>query len=126
MFKWGVILSAAACLSFLIGLPFGPTGVALAYSLTIIALTIPSVMYACRTIPLRATQVFSTVLPPIGASVAAGVCAYGTRILAEPSTANGIVPAVGVFFLTYLVFVLPWPGPRETIAFALQKFVTAR
>jgi hypothetical protein len=70
--------------------------------------------------------VFSAALPPLVAALLAAVCAYGTRLLAGPGAADGIVPALAVFFLTYFVFVLPWSGPRETIAFAVQKLGTAR
>jgi len=126
MFKWGLVSSALICLSFLIGLPFGPTGVALAYTITIAALTVPAVLYACRPTALKARQVFSAALPPVVAALLAAVCAYGTRLLSGPGAADGIVLALAVFFLTYIVFVLPWSGPRETIAFAMEKLVTAR
>lgn len=126
MFRWGLASSAAICVSFLIGLPFGPTGVALAYSVTIVILTIPSVFYACRTTPLRPAQVFSAAAPPVLASAVAGLCAYATRLVAGATDHGGIAPAVAVFALTYVVFVLPWPGPRQTIALVVQKFVVAR
>jgi len=123
MFRWGLASSAAICLSFLVGLPFGPTGVALAYSITVAALTIPSVVYACRTTPLRPGQVFSTALPPMVAAVVAALCAYAARVLAGPGTVDGVVLAILVFMLAYFAFVLPWRGPRDTIAFAVQKFL---
>jgi PST family polysaccharide transporter len=126
MFKWGLVSSAAICLSFVVGLPFGPTGVALAYSVTTVALTIPCVLYACRTTPLKPAQVFWTALPPIVASVLAGLAAHATRLLADPGAVYGLALAIAAFLLAYVVIVLLWPGPRQTIAFSVQKFVTAR
>jgi PST family polysaccharide transporter len=125
MFRWGFVSSAAICVSFLIGLPFGPNGVALAYSATIVAVTIPSVIYACRTTSLRPWDVFSAALPPVVASMLAGLCAHATRVVG-PGTVDGVLLAVAVFFLTYFVFVLLWRGARQTFAFAVQKLVTAR
>jgi PST family polysaccharide transporter len=126
LFRWGLVSSAAICLSFLAGLPFGPTGVALAYSITITAVTIPSVFYACRATPLKPGEVFWAALPPIAASVLAALCAHAARLLAGPDAAHGVGLAVGAFFVTYFAFILPWPGSRKTIAVALQKFAIAR
>jgi O-antigen/teichoic acid export membrane protein len=125
MFRWGLASSAAICASFLIGLPFGPTGVAIAYSTTVAALTVPAVLYACRTTPLMPAQVFSTALPPMVASVLAGLCAYALRIHMGSTTIPGVGLAVAAFLLTYCAFLLPWHGPRDTIAFAVRKFRTA-
>jgi O-antigen/teichoic acid export membrane protein len=46
MFKWGLMSSSWLVLSFLVGLPYGAIGVALAYSIAMALMTLPLIMYA--------------------------------------------------------------------------------
>ncbi len=46
MFKWGLMSSSWIVTSFFIGLPFGAQGVALAYSLAVVIMIIPLILYA--------------------------------------------------------------------------------
>jgi PST family polysaccharide transporter len=105
--KWGIIGSLAMVVGFLLGLPFGPRGVASAYTLVIILITFPGILYAGKPIGLRFHEVFSTIWRYTGASVLAGAVIVSIKSLFVPK-----VPIIWImifslvaFFLTYLVFV---------------------
>ena len=51
-FRWEIMASIATVLCFIIGLPFGTLGVAIAYSLSFYVLTGPALWYAGRPINL--------------------------------------------------------------------------
>lgn len=46
MFRWGVMSSSWLVLSFIVGLPYGAIGVALAYSIAIALMILPLILYA--------------------------------------------------------------------------------
>ncbi len=47
-FQWGLFATAVTVLAYLIGLPWGPIGVALAFSASLVVLRLPSVLYCFR------------------------------------------------------------------------------
>ncbi len=71
--KWGIIGSATLSLGFVIGMFFGPEGVAWGYSISIIILTFPGILYAGKPIGLRLRQVWAAIWKPMTAAVIAGL-----------------------------------------------------
>jgi PST family polysaccharide transporter len=64
MFHFGLIASTIIILSIVAGLPWGPTGVALAYSTTFVLVVTPLVFhYAGREGPVSSSDVYRTVAP---------------------------------------------------------------
>lgn len=123
MLRWGLFGVTIICLSFVAGLPFGPEGVALAYSAALLALVWPCVAYACHGTPLRSTDVFRAASVPVLAAAAAALCAYGGRMLAlDAGLGNTSLLASGlIFVLVYGALVLSRSGPRDLLRLALHK-----
>jgi O-antigen/teichoic acid export membrane protein len=73
--RWGVIEFGVSLLCFLIGLPFGALGVAIAYSLSYFILVGPALWYAGKPIQLKMTLVLSELWRYyVSAMVAGFVC----------------------------------------------------
>jgi len=79
--------------------------------------------YAGHGTPIGLGRVLAVVSLPILASIAAAASAYAARVFAGPNGAYGVALAIAAFLFTYLVLVLPWAGPRDTISFVVKKFV---
>ncbi|MGQ9682307.1 MAG: lipopolysaccharide biosynthesis protein [Anaerolineae bacterium] len=74
LLRWGLIGSAAIVTSFLVGLPFGARGVALAYAVAILVITWPCLWYAFRNTRITMAKLLAAVSLPLAASVlAAGI-----------------------------------------------------
>jgi len=64
MFKWGIAGSTMSVASFFAGIPWGPTGVALAYSVSGVVIRLPAVgWYVTRKGPVTATDLVGFVAP---------------------------------------------------------------
>ena len=61
LFRWGVVSSITAILSFVIGLPWGVTGVCVAFTCWNILMAYPLMTYAGRIIDLPAAEVGRTI-----------------------------------------------------------------
>jgi PST family polysaccharide transporter len=59
--KWGIFSSTILAAAFIIGMFFGPKGIAWGYSIAIILLTFPGILYAGRPIGLNFNQVLAKV-----------------------------------------------------------------
>lgn len=68
-FRWGLITASVFPLAFLAGLPFHAIGVAKAYSLAVIVMAIPCIIYAMRDAPATALDVFAAIRAPIIAGI---------------------------------------------------------
>ncbi len=74
--KWGIFEWVVTCGMFLAGLPWGPQGVAVAWSVSFWVLTLPSIWYAGRPIDFGMMPVVRVIWRYTLASLAAGVAAY--------------------------------------------------
>ena len=104
-FRWGIVEFIFTALLFVLALPWGPVGVALAWTVSFWVLTVPAFWYAGQPIDLHVTQVISAVWKYILASLLAGcACAVGIRQLGMsvvPPDAGG---ALARIVLVTLVF----------------------
>jgi O-antigen/teichoic acid export membrane protein len=124
MFRMGLIGSAVVCAGFLVAVPYGATGVAIAYSALTLGGAVPLMAYACHGTPIKLGRLLAVASPATVASVAAAASAYAAREFAGPDGPYGIALAMPAFLFTYLALVLPWAGPRDTIGLVLRKLVT--
>jgi len=72
-FRWGIVEFVATALLFLAGLPYGPVGIAIAWTVSFWLLTIPAFWYAGKPIGLGAGVVIGAVWKYLAASVVAGL-----------------------------------------------------
>ena len=88
-FRWGLIEVSTTCLMFLIALPWGPTGIALAWTTSYWLLTLPSFWYAGKPVQLEIASIVATVWRYILASLVAGVVCFETVRQIQPLSAMG-------------------------------------
>jgi O-antigen/teichoic acid export membrane protein/glycosyltransferase involved in cell wall biosynthesis len=71
-FRWTIIEFVVTCLLFLVALPWGPVGIAVAWTTSLWLLTVPAFWYAGRPIGLRVGLVLAVVWRYVAASLFAG------------------------------------------------------
>ena len=79
--KIALVFAPFIIVGYVIGLPFGPSGVALAYSTVMALWVVPFVVWAVHGTVVSAADVFMALSRPLGASVVAALLALGTRFL---------------------------------------------
>jgi PST family polysaccharide transporter len=86
-FRWGIVEFIVTCLLFLAGLPWGPVGIAVAWTASFWLLTIPAMWYAGKPIGLGVGPILAVVWRYLLASLLAGSATY-LLIQAIPSLAG--------------------------------------
>lgn len=109
-FRWGIVEFLVTAGLFLLGLPFGPRGVALAWTASFFVLMVPAFSYAGRPIGFGVGPILREVWRFFAASILAGAAAYWTaRTLAVFARVPGELGAVertvssSCFFLLFYV-----------------------
>jgi len=77
--KMGMVIAPVMIASYFIGLPYGPRGVALAYSGVMILLVIPIIAWTVHGTIISLRDIFLSVGRPLASAVAAGGLAYAVR-----------------------------------------------
>lgn len=116
--KLGIINTAGACTAFVVGLPYGPVGVALCYSAVIYLLLWPTLGLAFAGTDIRRRDFFVTIARPFLVSVTTAALLMVPAVqAAAPAVAFGalIVGAVA-FVLLWLGLTLLLPGGRSDLA----------
>ena len=121
--RWGIFEIGVTFLLFLLGLPWGPVGIAVAWSASFWILVIPSFWYAGRPIEFSITPIIATVWRYVLAALLSG---YLTALLARQAdslftkwtTAMAAVAAIAVnsillvvIYLIAVVFLHGGPAP---------------
>jgi glycosyltransferase involved in cell wall biosynthesis/O-antigen/teichoic acid export membrane protein len=75
--RWGMIEISVTCLLFLLALPWGPAGVAVAWAVSFWILTLPSLWYAGRPIGFEIAPVIDVIWKYVVASLLAACTAAG-------------------------------------------------
>lgn len=73
---WGGINAVVTCLAFVIGVPWGPVGVAISYTIANYLLLYPSLYYVFKETPVRVHDFFVGVYKPLLASLIMGGAGY--------------------------------------------------
>jgi PST family polysaccharide transporter len=104
--RWTPVESAATALLFVLALPWGPAGIAVAWSMSFYILLIPSFWYAGRPIQFGASQLLAAVWKYAMASLVAGwVTAITVRRLAfsaMPASAGGALEEIIVISVVFI------------------------
>ncbi|MDQ1485926.1 MAG: hypothetical protein QOJ62_1619 [Actinomycetota bacterium] len=121
MMWWGLASGPVIVVAFLIGLPGGAFGVARAYAVATLVLTVPGFWFATRRTPVSMLDVASAVWRP---AVISGVLLAATAAAHRLSSEQGdgarlvIVGAVGV--AVWVVGVWSWPTLRRDVSVLLS------
>jgi len=110
-FRWGILEFTVTGLLFLLALPWGPTGIAAAWTASFWILIVPAFSYAGRPIQFGFTAVLAAVWKYLLASLVAGcACAVIIRRIPFLLTAPGSLGALARIVTTSLLFGLLYIG----------------
>jgi len=106
--RWGLVALCAQLTALFCGLPYGPTGVAVAFVMCTFIMFIPAVAYSGQPFGIYATDVIKVVWRPLtGALLAVAIgFALQSTILAEWSAISRIVVLAAVYLATYIIVVV--------------------
>jgi PST family polysaccharide transporter len=128
-YKWiGITTCSAHILSFIAGLPFGPRGVAIAYSISHVVLFFPVWIWAVRGTPMTLRAVLGALSPCLIACIPAGLAAYGllhAEFLPWSHGVRTMVSAVG-YGVVYAVVLLGWFRRWAIYTEVIQELKAAR
>jgi len=102
--KWGIFNSIILIAGFFLGLIFGINGVAWALSLSIIALTTPSILYAGRPVLMSLSAFLGAISNNTVAAIISGVLFWQIKIQLFDSLS--LVPRVTLSIILYIVLYL--------------------
>lgn len=129
--RWAVLQTPVIIAGFVLGLPYGPVGVAAAYSTVTVLLRWPAFAYCLRGTFVRSSDIIGAILPAGVGSLVAGAGILAMQALGPrlPATA-GDLPAIIVDLMLYAVLyaLVYWltPGGRanlQVIVDATRKLI---
>ncbi|TCD15129.1 lipopolysaccharide biosynthesis protein [Oricola cellulosilytica] len=107
MFIWGCLATSVIIVSFLMGLPFGSEGMALAYSVSVSLLLFTGIPFATQNTHIESKMVFSTITPKIVAGAIAGIAGYKiSEILIDLKTFYNIIITIILSLILYITFII--------------------
>jgi O-antigen/teichoic acid export membrane protein len=133
-FRWGILEFAVTCLFFLVGLPWGPVGIAVAWTASFWILTIPAFWYAGKPIELGVRPVLAEVwkylLASLGASLATAAIAQRMPLFAlVPNAKEALVRILvvsllfGIFYLGMVILLHRGFAPLHRLAGLLAEII---
>ena len=99
--RWGIFTTCAHMLALFAGLPFGATGVVVAFVVCMFALFVPAIAYAGRPLAIGARDVISIVWRPLAGSLMAAALGFVLRYTLLNDTSE--IVRMAVLTLAYLV-----------------------
>ena len=135
--RWTLVETVATVLLFVLALPWGPAGIAVAWSVSFWILLIPAFWYAGRPIGLGVSSLIAAVWRYAAASLLAGLATAaiirGTPISASPTGAEAALEAIiivsALFVTLYLGAVITLHGgfaPIRQLTSLLRELVPTR
>lgn len=118
MLRWGMIGPPIIIVSILAGLPWGATGVALAYSVTFVCIITPTLFwFVGRSGPVGARHVYRAMTPVLAASLSGLVTASAVRVLmGAVNPLLGIVACGVTAVVTTFLALVAFPTGRGALA----------
>jgi PST family polysaccharide transporter len=103
--KIGLVFTPLLISGYLVGLPYGPKGVALAYSIVMTLWVVPVIAWSVQGTAISFWDVALVIGRPLASSIAAGVIAFGVRMLCGPQ-----MPHLPRLLLESTVLLLAYAG----------------
>jgi PST family polysaccharide transporter len=129
--RWSMFATVGQIIALLCGLPFGTMGVAVAYTLSMVALFIPAIAYAGRPLEIGAGTVVRVVgRQLLGATIAAAV-GFSLRAwgLSDAGSLLRVIVIGTAFLSVYFVIVVgifKMRTPLHVLGWAIRDFLPAR
>lgn len=125
-FRWGIFSSVLLILALFAGTFFGLNGIAWAYSLSIIILTFPSLLYAGHPISLSLKSVLGAILKNILAAGFSGLIVWEIKnmFLSQLATMPRLLAGISICGVVYLIFVIILSPGTKTLKEYLRQVKT--
>jgi PST family polysaccharide transporter len=106
--KMGLVIAPLMIVSYLLGLPYGPKGVAIAYSTIMVLWLVPVILWSVQGTVLSFRDIVLAASRPLLSSVVAVAAAFAVRLVTgELSThLQTLLLEMSVLFATYLIMLL--------------------
>lgn len=117
-FYWGLVATAVTILAYAAALPWGPIGVAAAFSLSLVGLRLPAVLYCFRGTALRQKDLWGALWRPAVSAIASAALLFGFGKVSGLRAPLGVSLALD-FLLYGLLYIIVWiglPGGRRSLA----------
>lgn len=122
MIKWGLITTPIRIVSYIIGLPWGPVGVATAHAICTVVLVMPGLMYAYHNTPIRVSDVVNAIRRPVALSFVLCLVIYMIRDACDLQHPGFVVMVSLLGSLAYAVFAFAsWPGLRREVTIVVSS-----
>lgn len=126
-FKIGLYASVTTVLAFLVGLKWGPVGVAAAYTITEYLLRLPFIWASAgKRGPVSVNALYMIALPHVVATLAAASMLGAVRVMAGPTTLIECTSAAITSYLVYSIVLLLFPTKRRIILQHGREVATLR
>lgn len=113
--KIAAVFAPLMIAGYALGLPYGPKGVAFAYSAVMILWVVPHVLWCVYDTPISAADILLTASRPLASAVIAGLAAYGIKHFCGSlvSPPIGLVLDIGVLFTVFVILLFFVAGQRS-------------
>jgi PST family polysaccharide transporter len=120
--RWGLLATFAQLVALLSGLPFGPTGVAVAYVICMYILFIPAVAYAGKPLGIMTNDVMTAVWRPLFGALLAAAIGFTVRysLLADAPGMQRMIILTFVYMAIYVITVVGLLRVRTPLEVVLQ------
>jgi PST family polysaccharide transporter len=124
--KIALVIAPLMITGYALGLPYGPKGVAFAYSAVMVLWVVPNVLWCVYGTPISFADILLTASRPLASGIIAGACAFGIRLLCGPLVSPALTLAFesGVL-LTAFVGTL-FIGGQRSLYLDLLRGLTSR
>jgi polysaccharide transporter, PST family len=125
-FQLGLLNAICTCIGFVVGLSWGPIGVATGYVIATWFVQCPAILYLVRTTPVTVRDLLEPALRPAVASLlAAAVTVFSLEAGWVTGLIGELLLASGVFLIVYLAGYLAIPGGKAelTRSIALWRYL---
>jgi PST family polysaccharide transporter len=121
--KMSLVIAPLMMASYFVGLPYGPKGVAVAYSTIMVLWLIPVVAWSVYDTVLSLKDIWRTVRSPLVSSSIAGAITFGTGLFYGQSHLTRLIVGGIILSSTYLVMLLLVFGQKAYYLDLLRHFL---
>jgi PST family polysaccharide transporter len=113
--RTSLVIAPIVLAAYAIGIPFGPSGVALAFSIAMTLWFMPHVMWCVRNTTITLNDLVHVAIGPMIATAGAGVLAYGAQLywLGPLSPLARLLIGAGIMGTSYVGLLMIVPGQKR-------------
>jgi len=119
--KMAIVIAPVVILGYVVGLPYGPEGVALGYSVAMSLLTVPMIAWATHSTPISLRSVLGAVRAPFLSAIVSTIPSAGVYVACSHlSPLVRLLSSGTVLLLAYLIMLLFVTGQKQFYAELLR------